>query len=126
MAKEDYQARIAELEGELQKKEQELAAAVSGKRVLRSIPGSIKLTLETPSGAIEEATYGITPGIPAVRIPKSMEIISTGALIKVAAGDRLSEQEAAENPTLVKWGQEGAITFIAEAASKKAGWLRKI
>jgi hypothetical protein len=105
---------------------EELANAVERVEQNLPVPGAMLLTLETPNGEIEKAMFRPKPGIPKIRVSKTGEIISTAALVKVANEEVLTEQEAAENPLLVKWGAEGARNFIHSAISLSAGWLQKI
>lgn len=134
MSKE-LEKKIADLEAEIKKRDEDHAAqleeAVAAAREeaiqtgVRKIPGQVKLTLEKQEGGKETATYGITDGHPTVRYSDN-SVVASQALMKVATGKDLSEQEKNLNPSLAAAKKEDVLAFLAAMAAKKVGWLTKV
>lgn len=126
---------MAELEAELKKRDEQHAAqleeAVAAAREdaiatgKRKVPGQVKLTLESPSGDAETAAYCIRDGHPTVRYTNN-QVVAAQALMKVAQGKALTDQEKSLNPSLASATQKDVLAFLAEMAARKMYWLVKV
>lgn len=134
MSKE-LEKKIADLEAQLQKRDEEHAAqleeAVAAAREdaiqtgLRKVPGQVNISLESQDGKKETAAYGIRDGHPTVRYADN-SIVAAQALMKVANSKELTDQEKALNPSLAGAKPAEVLSFLAQMAAKKVHWLVKV
>lgn len=129
LAKAQEEAKAAQEEAKRVGDEKAAALAAlheeyrSGKSPVPEIPGEVKLSLiPTDGGNATKATYGIKPGHPYVRTTPDV-VVSTSALMKLAMGQKLTDEELAKNAGLKDWEKKDAIDFLTKNAAIGAGWL---
>lgn len=89
---------------------------------LPRVTETVTLKLEDPeTGKEKSLTFGIKPGIPNIRY-RNRRIVPTAALMKLAAGKKLNEEQAAAVDGLTK---DDALNYLTEMATIGAGWLEQ-
>jgi hypothetical protein len=142
MAQSDknLEARVKELEAEnkklaAEKKRVEDAAnrriaemATTSKSRTVVIPGEVSIKVEnTDTGETETKKIGISDNHPWVSVEDGKRTnVPSEALMRVAGGGELNDQEKAKFPTLVKWGKEGAVKFLEGLFLKGSGYIKVI
>lgn len=83
----------------------------------------LELILEKPDDPTPvKVQVWFDPAIPKVRMGR--EVLEPKLVFAIAMDKVLNEEEAARYPALARMNKEDALAIIAEAVSKKAGWLR--
>jgi hypothetical protein len=83
----------------------------------------LELLLEKPDDPTPvKVQVWFDPAIPKVRMGR--EVLEPKLVFAIAMDKVLNEEEAARCPALARMSKEDALAIIAEAVSKKAGWLR--
>lgn len=114
-----------------QRKGDEEAAKLAGKADLETpkkapevVPGQIQLDLETPDGKSVKKVFRFRPGYPKIRVGRT--VVATAALMKLAIGQEISDDEKTDNPKLTELDQEAAVGIIAELAAIRSDYLEEI
>ncbi len=116
----------AALELERLQAENEALRSKLGTSFAKTIPGTYTVNAETPDGAkIAGAVYQFTPGHVRILLP-SGDYAASEVFLKVVNGQEITEQEANQNPALIKLGKDGATEFINRIISRGTRVLQKV
>lgn len=117
---EELQAQLAEKEAEVQalRNKSKKKNDFTGK----PIPGTVPVELETPEGKKVKRKLKFQPGFVNARLPNG-EIVSSEALMKVAAGKSLTKEEAKYSPALIPMSKEQAAELFHTWARKQVSFL---
>lgn len=100
-----------------------LSAQVSGRKYV-DLTEQVPFTAswKTPQGEAKKRKVKFK--VPKVRLDDGMaSVVGTIALTKLAAGQKLSDQELKESPALADWNQEKAAGLISKWAKIGSGLL---
>lgn len=127
----DTKANTDQLQHELEQLRKENAALKKGRKpndhTGTIVPGSVKLELEQPDGKKKKVEMKYVQGFVNSRLPKGTQnpgaIVSSLALMKLANGKSLTEEELKLNPSLANIDQEKAISIFAKWAQMQVSFL---
>lgn len=112
---------------ELQAENEELKAEIEALKATQTdglprVTETVKVKVEDPeTGENKTLTVGIVPGIPNIRY-RNRRIVPTAALMKLAAGKKLSEEQEKAVDGLMK---ADVLDYLTEMATIGAGWLQQ-
>lgn len=119
VSQEEYAAKLRALEIENQELRKKVPANSSTGRV---IVGSIEVSLETPEGKTVKKKVTFQPGFVRARL-KGGDVVSSQALMDLANGKKLSEEDTAASPALAGKTKQDAINIFTNWARIRAGFL---
>lgn len=112
-----------EIQPEMAKKRTAQSSDENSVDIIEIIFSKLELILEKPDDPTPvKVQVWFDPAIPKVRMGR--EVLEPKLVFAIAMDKVLNEEEAARYPALARMSKEDALTIIAEAVSKKAGWLR--
>ena len=118
----EFQKRLAEKDAELAAQAEQLQALQKQSATINLQPaGTFVLEGEDPENPKKKLSteYQFAPGHLGCRLESGI-IVSSEALLKLAKGETLTEEEAAKNPALVELGAEKAKAWLTHLIVKKA------